>query len=134
MRRRLRHGIVALACALLLPSQSVFALSKSVEKAFFIGGLLALGGVVRALVQRDMSEAERARARLRETWGEPTSVVLYRRGFDRYRVERYERDGRRATAVYRNERLIRVLVEARRVGRRDRVPPDVGDDGVGLRG
>lgn len=87
-----------------------FALSKTAEKAVFAGGLLALGGVVRAWFARADARNADAVRRLRAEWGEPVSVAAFSRGFDSLRVEEYRRGAHRATARFRNGRLERVEV------------------------
>ncbi|MBT3269650.1 hypothetical protein HN371_21070 [Candidatus Poribacteria bacterium] len=123
MRRSLI--LVALAALLAAPSDVAFGFSKTAQKVVFATGLLAFGGVVRALIRRDRSRtAERVRE-LRAEWGEPVDVTTTDKGFDTIRVETYQRDGRTAWATFRNGRLIRVRFAA------ESVDGSIGVDGVG---
>jgi hypothetical protein len=131
MRRSLT--VVALAIMLAVPSDVAFGLSKTAQKVAFAAGLLAFGGVVRALIRRDRDRtAERIRE-LRAIWGEPVEVTTTDKGFDTIRVETYQRDGRSAWATFRNGRLIHIRFAARRGVSRDGVG-SVGDLGYAGRG
>jgi hypothetical protein len=143
MRRSL--AVVALATLLAVPSDLAFGFSKTAQKVAFATGLLAFGGVVRALIRRDRDRTEQRVRELRAEWGDPVTIVTAVDGFDTIRVEKYERDGETAWATFRNGRLVTVrrahdeldptsADTGDGVGRLDRVrPPHGGGGSVSVR-
>ncbi|MDA1192352.1 MAG: hypothetical protein O3A46_11810 [Candidatus Poribacteria bacterium] len=119
-------SILVVAGTLLSPL-SAFALSKSGQKGVFIGGLLAMGGVVKWLIGRDEDAVESRRREWRETWGQPIRATTFRVGFDTFEIEFYAKTGRRMTATIRNGSVYRVVVE-------DDSPDALGDRADGGRG
>jgi hypothetical protein len=117
MRRSL--AIIALVTALAAPTNEALAFSKTAQKAVFAAGLLAVGGVVRALIRRDRDRTTERVRELRAKWGEPANVATVQDGFDTLRVETYSRHERWAWATFRNDRLLHV--------RYDDARPDSGD-------
>ena len=111
--------VIALVAALAAPTDVAFGFSKTAQKAVFAAGLLAVGGVVRALIRRDRDRtAERVRD-LRADWGDPVEVTTVEDGFETLRVETYSQHARSAWATFRNDRLLHI--------RFSEAAPDRGD-------
>lgn len=106
MRRALTA--IALTAALAAPPNAAYGFGRTAQKVAFAAGLLAVGGVVRAIIRRDRNNTAERIGELRAVWGDPVEVRTVVDGFDTLRVETYSQNARSAWATFRNDRLLRV--------------------------